>query len=966
MNASFLAADNALISQAPANPSYAVNAAFSATTSFTPCSDVSHAPKKASEVKGWSDSVKTVRICSGASCANVLEHDWPWKRCRTCKAGGTVQKMKHKGRDERPSLSNMGPPPPKQPNQLKRKISAPSPPVQHKHESILPTAAAFVHPDHLHVLQLPDTGALSSQWRSRPNHALLHLPLRPACIGAPHYGPNGEILTWLPVVVRGENREGDGPGHRAFEGHRGHVVAEPFVPPQSGRTPAESIVVSESSVPLPAEHVTVEGSRGVSTTPSEGDSTLNRVDPPPFKRKHTLPFLAPSRPKGRTCISSGCGRQIPANVKSEFCPDCGFILWRKQFRARVAGISASITSEPGSSEKPPNVSQDSCAEKGAASSSSRTSLRALLGEVMDVDEEDVPLALVVARKRSSVSAEQPTASPATPSSTTASEHSPAHPDVNNELVTPPTQPESRHITPPPTIPVPVALASPPQSANAADRKVTEVPPAPPAQGSIDPPAATSQQQLEVLPQPASSAVAPPTAASTPPVIEDGKGSDVHPHPSASSPSPPPTARPTLKIRIKIPKHLRRKRKNSLQRQLSWDSDLSDLTPLEDSTDEGESEVDSSMSGSEDEPLENRVGIVSRSQSHSNVDAPPSPLPSPPPIKHRGLCAAIGCANFLPDGSHWRICSKCRSADRKAKRHLKMRMPLAQEPDEEDEIKLPVNGDLTGYRKCVREWCDRMIPPEGQYRFKKCPSCLGELRSRTGVAIRRRRTSAADDDGDSAFLPSALAGTKHAKVAPESPISAKSPASPHDDIRLPNVPAYQHFAALLAAFHSRFGEFQVAQTHYLRFKAQQGDSTLGDSRRNRYPIVFRFDGEYSIVADPSRGVVDAVVQSVWQNVQAALRLSFTPVGVNAGPESSVVAILRCIYASQVSVPDALPSINISSASATPASESEVELRQESHQSIQIKMVGELQVCVAWDRRHKYFPGHRVLVRFRLVG
>lgn len=35
-------------------------------------------------------------------------------------------------------------------------------------------------------------------------------------------------------------------------------------------------------------------------------------------------------------------------------------------------------------------------------------------------------------------------------------------------------------------------------------------------------------------------------------------------------------------------------------------------------------------------------------------------------------------------------------------------------------------------------------------------------------------------------------------------------------------------------------------------------------------------------------------------------------------------------------------------------------------LSVRMVGELQVYVAWDRRHPLFPGQRVMVRFRLVG
>ena len=93
------------------------------------------------------------------------------------------------------------------------------------------------------------------------------------------------------------------------------------------------------------------------------------------------------------------------------------------------------------------------------------------------------------------------------------------------------------------------------------------------------------------------------------------------------------------------------------------------------------------------------------------------------------------------------------------------------------------------------------------------------------------------------------------------------------------PAYQHFAALLTTFHARFSEFKIAHAHYLRFKVQQEAGAIDAQKINRNPIVFRFDGEYSVVADPSGGSVDEAVNCVLHNVQAALGLPFTYVKVS---------------------------------------------------------------------------------------
>ena len=53
---------------------------------------------------------------------------------------------------------------------------------------------------------------------------------------------------------------------------------------------------------------------------------------------------------------------------------------------------------------------------------------------------------------------------------------------------------------------------------------------------------------------------------------------------------------------------------------------------------------------------------------------------------------------------------------------------------------------------------------------------------------------------------------------------------------------------------------------MQLKALQG--------KERKPMVFAFDGEYSVVADPTGGSVDAMANTVIRNVSDALGLIFT--------------------------------------------------------------------------------------------
>ena len=83
------------------------------------------------------------------------------------------------------------------------------------------------------------------------------------------------------------------------------------------------------------------------------------------------------------------------------------------------------------------------------------------------------------------------------------------------------------------------------------------------------------------------------------------------------------------------------------------------------------------------------------------------------------------------------------------------------------------------------------------------------------------------------------------------------------------PAFQHFSALLGALRARFQEFRAAQTRYVQLRALQGAESK--------PMVFSFDGEYSIVADPSGGSVDAIVNGVIRDITLGLGLVFSYVG-----------------------------------------------------------------------------------------
>ncbi|EIW53006.1 uncharacterized protein TRAVEDRAFT_61214 [Trametes versicolor FP-101664 SS1] len=993
--------------------------------------------------------LKSSRLCADESCKTVLTPGWRWRRCQTCRGGGvkrtvivscascttavTVSASQANTGEptfctlcrqrtlaaqagimlpQPPPFLVMGPPMGRPSGQHTRKL-VPMVGTPVKQSSLLEEAMAFIHPDHRRAIRARN-GAPDPNFPLQ-SPAPAYTPLvRDASTIAPHYGPRGEILAVLPTFLSQSPATG------------AHTTTWPLVPLQSGRTRADSIVIPDSSDNPFSAQSTDKGPNPVTITLVEADSSnskgfssSNPAPHPPVsasdlaalnatlrkkKRRRTLAPKAPGPPQERICASSSCGRALSPQDQGFFCPDCGFLLWRKQFRARVAGLGATISAEPPKVDKgkgkervvkqepagitgtpvagwtapeavisaePPSDPSSSTSrlpvqstERESMKSKRRpltlklpamravgpgtseakprvtTTVAAVSDDYMSDDEEE-PLSVTVARKRS-MTALSETAVPVPPT--------PDPPKTVGSVITlpqpvvsVPVLPEPTLTTLPPSEQETLVTASPEQVALTVPHPENVVPtPLPPLLTH------SPEEQKPILPiRPRIRLILHPPRP-PPPESSEGDDESSSEESSSSSSSRSGAASPlTLE---------------ALQRRalLVWDSDESELTPIEDLTDMGESEVDQSESEDEVPPTPKDIDLAPQ--------APWSPPPKPP-LKHRGICSVVRCMNLLPENTRLKFCHTCAARKRVLLRYRRHTGEVAQDTVEDEGmvIKMPPDGDLTGFRNCNKKHCKRLIPPEANYRWKTCPPCRVDSRNRA----RLRRAAPLDlpeegDDDDEEDIPLAsiralrkLASRAKEAAAP-APLATHNPkplGNSGEGKQLPVVPAYQHFAALLTTFRARFTEFVVAQAYYLRFKARQDPASLAKARRN--PIVFRFDGEYSIVADPSGGLVDAIVQCAVRNVQAALGLEFSPVAVNAGPESSVIAVLRCMYGDQVPLQQSSPKADANGDGEHPADASVPD-------KLSVRMVGELQVYVAWDRRHPLFPGQRVIVRFRLVG
>lgn len=82
------------------------------------------------------------------------------------------------------------------------------------------------------------------------------------------------------------------------------------------------------------------------------------------------------------------------------------------------------------------------------------------------------------------------------------------------------------------------------------------------------------------------------------------------------------------------------------------------------------------------------------------------------------------------------------------------------------------------------------------------------------------------------------------------------------------PPFQTLEALVAVLRTRFAAFMLAQRHYLRFKFSHAGIPGPASS-----MLFSFDGEYSVVADPEGVAVDPFVQHVRTRLEDAVGMSF---------------------------------------------------------------------------------------------
>lgn len=317
----------------------------------------------------------------------------------------------------------------------------------------------------------------------------------------------------------------------------------------------------------------------------------------------------------------------------------------------------------------------------------------------------------------------------------------------------------------------------------------------------------------------------------------------------------------------------------------WDSDLSELTPLESDAEEEEE------SASEDEgrgrACPAALGDAGSASTAGSVRAGAAPGGGA-----GFVCVRSRCQNLLTPWSKWKMCHTCRVRvrERSKERHHAAGL-FARAPPAADA------GAGTG-RVCAIRWCAAALPPASVYRWKLCAAC----RTRTRRQSRKRKYGevglASDEDGEDpavlgkrrraaevgfktlrlTFRGETVANVEARKKAAaalsmvrRSRLGARGAVLTAPQVIADNAqrfPLYQTLRALLDALQERLFGFVTATTHYLRFKMMR-DASLDSVQ----PTVFGFEGEFSVISDPTGGEVGSKIQDVQAEIGKALGITF---------------------------------------------------------------------------------------------
>ncbi|KAF9458102.1 hypothetical protein BDZ94DRAFT_150999 [Collybia nuda] len=164
-------------------------------------------------------------------------------------------------------------------------------------------------------------------------------------------------------------------------------------------------------------------------------------------------------------------------------------------------------------------------------------------------------------------------------------------------------------------------------------------------------------------------------------------------------------------------------------------------------------------------------------------------------------------------------------------------------------------------------------------------------------------------------------------------------------KLPTCPQYKCLSALLLDLVSRLSEFLEAQMYYFSL-------TAVGHRQPQPTAFFSFDGEFSVVSldfDVMRRKeeVDQGTLKLKEEIEKLGGLCFSSTNRISVVGGAIIRKFMCVHEASVALPEKNP-------------------RQRALKVEPKSMQGELEIVVVADESHRFFPGQRTVVRFRLIG
>ncbi|KAI5835707.1 hypothetical protein K523DRAFT_411310 [Schizophyllum commune Tattone D] len=403
-----------------------------------------------------------------------------------------------------------------------------------------------------------------------------------------------------------------------------------------------------------------------------------------------------------------------------------------------------------------------------------------------------------------------------------------------------------------------------------------------------------------------------------------------------------------------------------------DSDLTDLSDLEAAL---------SSDDSDDEPPAQRLtGFKIRIPARPPPESATAPAPIAGPTKPCRICKQP-----MPLENRWKCCEACRERTRLYQRARQngevepQRRNINAELAAVDRILGDASRVVVGSRKCTMRFCMHILPPAGEYKYKMCASCRSYVRStkkathggkENGAEEHPKKQFRSEDNERSEPTPPGRCVSLDCGMVVSPPFTKCEQCTFRDEHpgqprkmetvyqqrrmkrhlpppRLPTpYPEYPTFMLLLVEFYTRLRDFLETQARYLVLSNMAG-------RNHEGPSMFAFDGEYSVIAMDYDvlGRKEAVVQHarvLKDEIECAGRLKFGPTMWVSQVEHGVVARFACDHEVLIHV------------AAT------AEKDQQTAAPLHRIMRGELEIAIMADGSHRFFPGQRTVVRFRLVG